>query len=537
MATNARLRRPAILAALLFSLFLAALDFSIITTAIPSISYQLQSHTANVWIGSAYLLTSATVAPVWGKAAEIWGRKPALLSSIVLFFVGSAVCGWSRTIAQLIAGRAIQGSAAGGIIVLVNISISDLWDARHRSMFLATTGIVWAISAGVGPLLGGVFSEYLTWRWAFWINLPCCFAAFIVLFFTMSPSEPRSVSAGQSSGMDWIGTFSIVGVTIMILLSLDFGGVVSPWDSPKVLSLLFGGFGLLAFFIFWEIKGASSPLIPVHLLNRTSKVSPLLVCFTHGFVNVSSWYFLPVFFQAVRGASPTRSGVLIMPIVVVQAVTGVAAGAITYQFGWVRPLAWVGMALMTLGFGLFAIIGTSTTLALTVFIEIVAALGVGATFQAPLIAYQSAVGSADIAMATALFGFVRSLSTSISVVIGGVVFQNGMSSQSKHLTNALGAQLAQNFSGSTAATNVLTVHALPLYQQAVVKKAYVHSLKDMWAMYAAVGGLGLIAALFLRKQALDQSGSEAPERNPVELVQATSSPQMDRIPADGPHAE
>ncbi|OQU99806.1 hypothetical protein CLAIMM_05387 [Cladophialophora immunda] len=520
MATSSRLRRPAILAGLLFSLFLAALDFSIITTAVPSISYQLRSHTAYVWIGSAYLLTSAAVTPVWGKAADVWGRKPALLSSITLFAVGSAICGWSKNIAQLISGRAVQGSAAGGIIVLVNISISDVWDARHRSMFLATTGLVWAISAGVGPLLGGIFSEYLTWRWAFWVNLPCSFVAFVVLFLLMSPVQPQTVRADRKRNMDWIGTVAIIGVTIMILLSLDFGGVVSPWNSPKVLTLLIGGFVVLSFFVFWEARGASNPLIPSHLVDRTSKISPLMVCFTHGFVNVSSWYFLPLYFQAVRGASPTRSGVLIMPIVVVQALIGLAAGAITYRFGWIRPLIWAGMALTTLGFGLFIGIGTSTSLVRTVTIEIVAALGVGAAFQAPLIAYQSVVGPADMAVATALFGFVRSLSTSISVVVGGIVFQNTMSTQTKRLSSVLGGPLARNFSASTAATNALLVRTLPFHQQVEVKKAYASSLKHMWIMYASVGGVGLVAALFVKKQkAVGEAGSDPPDRDGVELEQ------------------
>ena len=211
-----------------------------------------------------------------------------------------------------------------------------------------------------------------------------------------------------------------------------------------------------------------------------------------------------------------------MPIVIVQAVTGLAAGAISFRFGWIRPLILAGMALTTLGFGLFISIGISTSLALTIMIEIVAALGVGTTFQAPLIAYQSVVDSADIAAATALFGFVRSLSTSISVVIGGVVFQNRMSVQSKYLSSVLGAQLAQNFSTSTAVTNVLAVRTLPLYQQAEVKKAYASSLKDMWIMYAGMGGLGLVAGLFVKKQALGEASSEPSNRNNVELGQAPS---------------
>jgi len=208
-----------------------------------------------------------------------------------------------------------------------------------------------------------------------------------------------------------------------------------------------------------------------------------------------------------------------MPIVVVQAVMGLVAGAISFRSGLVRSLIFTVMALTTLGFGLFISIGTSTPTVKTIVIEVVAALGVGVTFQAPLIAYQSVVGSADIAVATALFGFVRSLSTSISVVMGGVVFKHRMSAHDANLRGVLGTQLAQNFSASAAATNVLAVHTLPLYQQIEVKKAYASSLKDMWIMYAAFGGLGFVAAFFVKKQAPAETGSESLTTNNVELVE------------------
>ena len=166
----------------------------------------------------------------------------------------------------------------------ISVFFNDPDLSRHRSMFLATTGLVWAISAGVGPLLGGLFSQYLTWRWAFWINLPCAVVAFVVLFLMMGPLHPRSRQNDQQKSMDWIGSVSIIGVTVMVLLSLDFGGVVSPWDSPKVLGLLLGGLTLLVFFLLWEGKGSSNPLIPFRLLDRPSKIGHLMVCFTHGFV-------------------------------------------------------------------------------------------------------------------------------------------------------------------------------------------------------------------------------------------------------------
>ena len=154
----------------------------------------------------------------------------------------------------------------------------------HRGMFLATTGLVWAVSAGVGPLLGGVFTQHLSWRWVFWVNLPCCFVAFVILYLFLNTTYARALSPMEARKMDWVGTATIVSMTILTLLSLDLGGVVFQWNSPKVLSILGTGLVLFAVFILWEAKGAADPLIPARILDSMSKASPLLVCFTHGVV-------------------------------------------------------------------------------------------------------------------------------------------------------------------------------------------------------------------------------------------------------------
>lgn len=152
-------------------------------------------------------------------------------------------------------------------------------------MFLATTGLVWAISAGVGPLLGGVFTQYLNWRWVFWINLPCCFAAAVILYFFLNANNTQNVDSAERRKIDWVGTAAIISMTILTLLSLDFGGVVFPWNSPKFISILVSGLVMLVAFVIWEAKGATYPLIPARLLNSVSKISPLVVCFTHGIVS------------------------------------------------------------------------------------------------------------------------------------------------------------------------------------------------------------------------------------------------------------
>jgi MFS family permease len=151
-------------------------------------------------------------------------------------------------------------------------------------MFLATTGLVWAVSAGIGPLLGGIFTQYLNWRWVFWINLPCCFAAFVVLYMFLNTTNTPAATLRQGRKMDWIGSATIVSMTVLTLLSLDLGGVVFPWNSPKVLSILVSGLVLLVAFVAWEAKGATDPLIPARILNSVAKASPLFVCFTHGVV-------------------------------------------------------------------------------------------------------------------------------------------------------------------------------------------------------------------------------------------------------------
>lgn len=369
---------------------------------------------------------------------------------------------------------------------------------RSRGFFLSTTGLVWALSSGIGPLLGGALSQYLSWRWLFWINLPVCFVTFVLLTLALDsePSSFRSI-ASRIRSVDWIGSLGILGAAAMVLLSLDFGSAASPWNSAKVIGPLIGGSVLFGSFLLWEGMVAKEPIVPLRLLSSWHRASPLLVCFTHGFVNMSSWYFLPVYFQAVLGASPTRSGALILPIVLVQACLGVVAGAFIHHFGRIREIVWIGAATMTLGFGLFISLGSSTPFGTVAVLEIIAGVGVGIIFQAPLLAYQSFVDENDINVATALFGFIRSLSTTISVVVGDVIFQNGMEMQQPTLKVVLEPEIAQNFTASLAAPNALQVHLLPAPAKAVVEEAYVHSLRQMWILYTSVASVGLFISLFV----------------------------------------
>ncbi|GFF31013.1 hypothetical protein IFM58399_02747 [Aspergillus lentulus] len=323
-----KIRLSGALFSLLLCLFLAALDFTIATSAIPTIVSSFHSGRSYVWIGSAYQLASAASTPIWGNLSDIWGRKAILLLAIFIFAIGSIICAAATMMGMMLTGRSIQGAAAGGIVILVNICISDLFTERERGFYLGLTGVVWGLASGIGPLAGGAFSEYVSWRWNWWINLPCCGVSFVVLFFCLDHVRERQ--AGISSGLrqvDWLGTLAVTGLTTMSLLGLNIGGFT------------------MAAFVVYEAKIISEEkaLIPMRILRRLSNNASLLVCFMHGSVNVSSWYFLPLYFQSSRSLTPLQSGLLLMPMTVIQAVTGFIAGFIIRRTGRYLPLIYLGM--------------------------------------------------------------------------------------------------------------------------------------------------------------------------------------------------
>lgn len=288
-------------------MFIAALDATIVATAIPTISSQLHSASGYTWIGGAYLLANAAAGPVWAKLSDIWGRKPIVLVAVASFCAASIVCALSTTMPMLIAGRALQGTAAGGLIEIVHITISDLFSVRYvfecfaqsanilvltvnrkRSLFLGLLECMWAIAGGVGPTLGGVLTQFVTWRWIFWINLPVAGTTFILLFIFLDVHNPRTKALEGLKAIDWFGSLSILGLTLMVLLALDFGGVAFPWNSPTVICLLVFGSLMSLFFIYSEKKLAQYPLMPLGMFNHRSNVASLLVCFLHSFVSLQS---------------------------------------------------------------------------------------------------------------------------------------------------------------------------------------------------------------------------------------------------------
>lgn len=318
----------------------------------------------------------------------------------------------------------------------------------------------------------------------------------------MHLDNPKTPVWDGLKAVDWAGSLTIVGGTLMLLLGLEFGGVTYPWGSAKVICLIVFGVVVAGLFVLNEWRFARYPVMPLRLFKRRSNIASLGVCFCHGYVFIAGTYYLPLYFQAVLGASPLLSGVYLLPFALSLSFASALTGIFIKKTGKYLPPIWFGLVVMCLGFGLFIDLPSTKDWTKIILYQIVAGIGVGPNFQSPLIALQSLVPPRDIATATATFGFTRNLSTSISVVIGGVVFQNEMQKRYPSLVAALGMGTANSLSGGSAGASVGIVSALPAAQRTIARDAFYGSLRTMWIMYVAFAALGLVISIFIGNQVL-----------------------------------
>ncbi|QQK48165.1 MFS drug transporter, putative [Penicillium digitatum] len=475
-----------VMTALCLAVFLAALDMTIISTALPTIAAQFDaSESGFSWIASAYLLANAACVPLWGKISDIWGRKSIIVLANVIFLAGSLICALAHNMATIIAGRAVQGVGGGGILILANISVSDLFSLRDRPMYYGLFGATWAIAGALGPIVGGAFTTNVTWRWCFYLNLPVGGVSLFILVLFLHIESPKTPFWAGLRCIDWTGTFLIIGGTLMFLFGLEFGGVNYPWASPTVICLIIFGVFTWALAMFLEWKLAKFPIIPPRLFNEWYNILVLLICFCHGFTFIAATYYLPLYFQTVLQSNPIMS--------------------VMKKTGRFRELIIGGMALMALGFGLFIDFKAYASWPRIIIFQLITGLGVGPNFQAPLVAFQANIRPADMATATATFGFVRQLSTSMSIVLGTVIYQNMMSQQSAKLIASLGAETAATVVASFGGTSKSLVSRLTPSQRKVVLGAYTHALNRMWIFYTCMACLGFVLAIFIRRRELTRN--------------------------------
>ncbi|KAF1976723.1 MFS general substrate transporter [Bimuria novae-zelandiae CBS 107.79] len=481
--------------ALTLSIFLAALDTVLIPTALPSISRDFHiPDSLYAWTGSAYLLANAASIPLWGKLSDVFGRKPIILLANSVFLVGSILCAVSSSAAMLVAGRSVQGLGGGGINVLVYVCVGDLFAIRDRSFYMGIVGAMYAVASALGPVLGGVFAERLTWRWCFYINLPLVSIAIVILYFTVRLHDPRTPFLQGMASLDWLGTFMILGATIFLLVGLQIGGA-SSYARPIVICLLV--LGSLAYVIFpwtqwWYEKHGGSPITPLRIFRDISNLSALGVCACDALVFNSVAYFLPLYFQLVLSTSPETSGVYMLAVAIPLAICSFVGGWVIEKTGRYLEVLQAGLALMTVGVGLFISLKPALELAKIITFLVIVGIGFGPNFNAPLIALQKRIRESDMAAGTSAFGFVRMVGGAIGVVVGQVVFQILMR---PHLASFVDAGLTREFaavlSGGEAISHAEKVALLGEGQRSVVRGGMTGALRGVWIFYTVVSSLGL----------------------------------------------
>ncbi|KAI9376305.1 major facilitator superfamily domain-containing protein [Aspergillus egyptiacus] len=499
-----------VMGALCLVLFLAALDMTIISTALPTMAADFNaSESGYSWMASSFSLTNAAFVPLWGKVSDIWGRKHILLLANFAFLVGSLICALAIDLPMILAGRAIQGAGAGGIITLANICVSDLFSVRERPMYYALFGSTWAIAGALGPLVGGAFTTSVTWRWCFYLNLPIGGVSFAILFFFLKIESPKTPLIAGLKTIDWSGTVLIVGGTIMFLFGLQFGGVNYPWDSATVLCLIIFGLATYVLAMLNEWKIARYPVIPMRLFSNWHNILVLSICFVHSLVFMGGAYYLPFYFQSVLLVSPILSGVYVLPQVLSLSVFSALTGLIIKKTGRYHELIVIAFAFLTLGYGLFIDLKPYPSWPRLIIYQLIGGFGTGPLFQAPLVALQANIHPSDMAAGTSTFSFIRQVSAAISIVIGTVIYQNMLVKKIPSIATAVGPQNASALENSFSGNNEELIRSFSEPAQRTVLSALNFSLSRIWIFYAAVAGAGLVTSIFIRPVELSKTHTVA----------------------------
>ena len=499
--------------ALFLALLLAALDQTIVSTALPTMVAELGGLAYLSWVVTSYLLTSTVVGPLYGKFGDLYGRKVVLQVAVAVFLLGSALCGIAQDMLQLIVFRAVQGIGGGGLMVVTIAVIGDVIPPRERGRYQGFFGVVFAFATIVGPLLGGFFVDHLSWRWIFFINLPLGALAMIVIAAVLP-----SAAARRRHDIDFAGAFLLTAALSAVILFAGLGGTSFAWTSPVILGLIAASLACTGAFIIVE-RRAREPILPLSLFAGRNFAVASGVGLIVGLSMFGAVTFLPVYLQVVKGVSPSTSGLMLTPMMLGMLITSVISGRLISRFGRYKLYPVLGTAIMTFGLAMLSLLSVTSNVWQTALDALWLGLGMGMVMQVLVLAVQNSVDYQRLGVATSGTMLFRALGGALGVALFGAIFANG-----------LHAQLAGPGMEFLAALVPSAVQSLPPNLQQQYINAVMAALQPVFLVAAAISALGFALAWLLREIPLREgAAAEGLGESFAMPRDATSLQELERI--------
>ncbi|WP_396933326.1 MDR family MFS transporter [Mycolicibacterium sp.] len=489
-------RRNLVFVAVLLGMLLAALDQTIVATALPTVVADLGGAGHQSWVVTSYLLASTIVTAVVGKVGDLFGRKVVFQGAVGFFIVGSVLCGLSGSMTMLVASRALQGIGGGAIMVTATALIGEVIPLRDRGRYQGALGAVFGVTTVIGPLLGGFFTDHLSWRWAFWINIPVGIVV-VMVAATAIPALART----DRPVIDYAGILFVGLGASGLTLATSWGGAEYAWTSPTIIGLFVGSVIALALFVRAELH-AAEPILPMRLFTSPVFTMCCVLSFIVGFAMLGALTFLPTFMQFVDGVSATESGLRTLPMVAGLLITSTGSGALVGRTGRYKIFPVVGTAVMVVAFLLLSRMDAATPMPLQSLYLFILGTGIGMCMQTLILTVQNTSRFSDLGVATSGVTFFRTIGSSFGAAIFGSLFAN-------FLAGRIPAALAASGAPPAAANSPKALHELPADVAAPIVDAYADSLGMVFMWAAPVALLGFVVALFLKEVPLREMDAAA----------------------------